>query len=277
MKQRIIVGLDGTEFSLSAIHWACRRAQTFGGILIGIAILDKPGIRKTGVGAGVGSSYYAQRSIDSKMEHASTRTKEFMDQFERICAESKVPCEIYLKIGNPFEVFKEECKIADLTILGLRTFFKFETTQKPDDNLIRKLMREPVCPIIGVPKKVQPHRNVIIMYSGKAASTRAMRAWAHISPNIPDTYKVKLLTVTDSVEDGEYLLNRAEIYLKAYGIHPEKIWHTGNPENAMYETAKEFSPSLVVVGEEMDKPSYFFGRRTTKLMEDGTLPMFVYY
>ena len=78
MPQRIIVGLDGTEYSKSAVQWAIRRANVYGAIIVGIAILDVPGIEKAAVGAGLGASYYAKRSIDSKLEDASARTKEFM-------------------------------------------------------------------------------------------------------------------------------------------------------------------------------------------------------
>ena len=184
---------------------------------------------------------------------------------------------MYLKTGDPVDVFMEEGKTADLIIMGLRTFFQFETTQQPDDELIRRLLKDPVCPIMGVPKKVQPHRTIIIAFNGSSASARAMRLYAHISPNIPDTYSVKVLTVTDSVEEGEYLLNRAEKYLNAYGIHPEKIWRTGVPEDVIYETAKQLMPSMVVMGVYMDKKTFLFGHRTQKLMEDGTIPLLVYH
>ena len=134
-----------------------------------------------------------------------------------------------------------------------------------------------MCPILCVPKKVQPHRTIIIAFNGSSASARAMRLYAHISPNIPDTYAVKVLTVTDNVEEGDYLLNRAEKYLSTYGIHPEKIWRPGIPEDVIYETALEYMPSLVVMGVYMDKKTFLFGRRTQKLMEDGTIPILVYH
>lgn len=277
MPQRIIVGLDGTEYSKSAVQWAIRRANVYGAIIVGIAILDVPGIEKAAVGAGLGASYFAKRSIDSKLEDASARTKEFMREFEETVRDAGIPYEMYLKMGDPVDVFMEEGKTADLIIMGLRTFFQFETTQQPDDELIRRLLKDPVCPILGVPKKVQPHRTIIIAFNGSSASARAMRLYTHISPNIPDIYAVKVLTVTDSVEEGQYLLSRAEKYLNAYGIHPEKIWRTGVPEDVIYETAKQLMPSMVVMGVYMDKKTFLFGHRTQKLMEDGTIPLLVYH
>ena len=275
MPQRIIVGLDGTEYSKSAIQWAIRRASVYGGIIVGIAILDVPGIEKAAMGAGLGASYYAKRSIDSKLEDASARTKEFMREFEETVREAGIPYEIYLKTGDPVDVFMEEGKTADLIIMGLQTFFQFETTQQPDNELIRKLLKDPVCPILGVPQKIQYHRTIIITFNGSSASARAMRLYAHISPNIP--YDVKVLTITDSVEEGQYLLKRAEKYLNAYGIHPEKIWRTGVPEDVIYETAKQLMPCMVVMGVYMDKKTFLFGQRTQKLMEDGTIPLLVYH
>ncbi|MBN2439434.1 MAG: universal stress protein [Deltaproteobacteria bacterium] len=277
MPQRIIVGLDGTEYSKSAVQWAIRRANLFGAVIVGIAVLDVPGIEKTAVGAGLGAGYYAKRSVNSKIEDASARTREFMREFEEAALEAGVPHEIYLKMGDPVDVFMEEGKTADLIIMGLRTFFQFETTQQPDDELIRRLLKDPVCPILGVPKKIQPHRTIIIAFNGSSASARAMRLYTHISPNRPDTFTVKVLTVTDSVEEGEYLLNRAEKYLNTYGIQPEKIWRTGVPEDVIYETAIQNMPCMVVMGVYMDKRTFLFGHRTQKLMEDGTIPLLVYH
>ena len=277
MPQRIIVGLDGTEYSKSAIHWAIRRANVFGAVIVGIAILDVPGIEKAAIGAGLGASFYAKKSIDTKLEDASAKTKEFMNEFETLVKEAGIPYEMYLKIGDPVDVFMEEGKTADLIIMGLRTYFQFETTQQPDDELIRRLLKDPVCPILGVPKKIQPHRTVIIAFDGSPESARAMRLYTHISPNIPDTYAVKVLTVSDSLEEGQYLLGRAERYLNTYGIQPEKIWRTGIPEEVIYQTAMEHMPCMVVMGVYMDKKTFLFGHRTQKLMEDGTIPFLVYH
>lgn len=278
MNQRIVVGLDGTSYSHSAIKWACVRAKTFGGIVIGIAVVDAPGIEKSEVGAGVGGNYYAKKAIDYKLEDASTRTAGFISDFKQRCTVEGVPHETYLKLGEPIDIFKEEGKTADLIVMGLRTYFKFETTNEPDEGLIRKLLLDPVCPVIGVPEVIEPHETIVICFNGSAASARAMRAYALLSPNIPDSYKVILLNVNDSMEEAEYLLNRAEKYLNTYGIHPEKVWRRGNPEEVVFEKAKKYKPTpLVVLGAYSDKARYIFGRRTTKLMEDGTIPIFVYH
>ena len=278
MNQCIIVGLDGTKYSQSAIRWACVRAKTFGGIVIGIAVVDVPGIEKSQMGAGVGGNYYAQKAIDYKLEDASTRTAGFIRDFEKKCTEEGVPYETYLKLGEPIDIFKEEGKTADLIVMGLRTYFQFETTNEPDEGLIRKLLLEPVCPVIAVPEAIEPHETIIICFNGSTASARAMRSYAYLSPNIPSSYKVILLNVNDSTEEAEYLLTRAEKYLNSYGIRPEKVWRRGNVEDAIFAKAKKYKPTpLVVLGAYSDKARYIFGRRTTKLMEDGTIPLFVYH
>ncbi|MBN2569164.1 MAG: universal stress protein [Deltaproteobacteria bacterium] len=278
MNQRIVVGLDGTEYSKSAIRWACVRAKTFGGIVIGVAVVDVPGIEKSEVGSGVGGNYYARKAIDYKLEDASTHTAEFIKTFEKKCTDEGVPYETYLKMGEPVDIFKEEGKTADLIIMGLRTYFKFLTTEAPDEGCIRKLLLDPVCPVIGVPKIIEPHETIIICFNGSSASARAMRSYAQLSQNIPASYRVILLNVNDSAEEAEYLLTRAEKYLNSYGIRPEKVWRTGNVEDAIFAKAKKYKPTpLVVLGAYSDKARYIFGRRTTKLMEDGTIPIFVYH
>jgi nucleotide-binding universal stress UspA family protein len=278
MNQRIVVGLDGTQYSLSAIRWACVRAKTFGGTIIGIAVVDVPGIEKSEVGSGIGGNYYAKKAIDYKLENASARTAEFISNFEKKCTAEGVPFETYLKLGEPIDIFKEEGKTADLIVMGLRTYFKFLTTAAPDEGLIRKLLTDPVCPVIGVPEVIEPHETIIICFNGSTATARAMRAYAHLSPNIPSSYKVILLNVNDSVEEAEYLLNRAEAYLNSYGIRPEKVWRRGTIEDVIFAKAKKYKPTpLVVLGTYSDKARYLFGRRTTKLMEDGTIPLFVYH
>ncbi len=275
MNQRILVGLDGTPYSMSAIKWACTRAKHYGGVVIGVAVVDVPGIEKSQVGYGVCGDYYAQKAIDYKLENASNRTTGFIMDFEKQCAKEGVPYETYLRLGNPIDVFKEEGKISDLIIMGLRTYFKFETKKDPCVDLIRELLIDPVCPVIAVPEGVRPHETIMICFSGSTASARAMRVYARLSPNIPKTYKVVLLNVSDSMEEGEYILNRGEKYLNTYGIHPEKVWSRGKPDEVIFEKASKYDPHpLVVLGRYVDKGRYIFGKRTTKLMETGTIPIF---
>jgi hypothetical protein len=180
-------------------------------------------------------------------------------------------------MGEPIDIFKEEGKTADLIVMGMNTYFRFETTKAPDEGLIRKLLLDPVCPVIAVPEKIEPHETIIICFNGSSASARAMRSYAVLSPNIPESYNIILLNVSDSMEEGEYLLNRAEKYLNTYGIHPEKVWRRGNAEDIIFAKAKKYTPTPLVVLGAYSEARHIFGRRTTKLMEDGTIPIFVYH
>lgn len=277
MSKRIVVGLDPSEYSKMAVNLACIRASLFDGTVIGVGIIDKPGIEAASHGAGVGAGHYAKRSREHHITEAEEKVTALIAEFQATCAEREVECETVLRQGSPAEVLAKEALTADLIIIGTRTFFHFETQRCHGDTLSHLLRLQP-CPVMVIPKKlVMPIKRVIIPYDGTRKSARSMRSFVDLTHNLPVALEVLLLAVGEQVEDKLAVLEKPAKYLRAYGYQVETKVLPGAPSEIIRDVAQVNMPTMVVLGasEKSSVRVLLFGSVTQSLLDDGTIPLYV--
>ncbi len=282
MLKRIVVGLDGSPYSKSAVNYACNLAKNYGATVVGIGVVDLPEIEKhIGPGGPPGSGIYAKRLKDAKVEDALEKVKGFLKEFEETCKGNGVSCELYSEEGEPFEAIMEEGKTADLIIVGIRTYYHFETSAKPGDTL-KRLLEKPVCPVLAVTDEMVMPENVVIAFDGGYTSARAMRSFVHLSRELSFASKVTLLRITEDKEVQEVCeaeMAKAKRYLEAHGISVSALCKKGDPSRVILEVAKGLRPSMVVMGAfgKSTIAKFLFGSTANEIIEDASLPLFVYH
>ena len=282
MLKRIVVGLDGSPYSKSAVNYACNLAKNYGATVVGIGVVDLPEIEKhIGPGGPPGSGIYAKRLKDSKVQDALGKVKGFLDEFEKACKEKGVSCERYSEEGEPFEAIMEEGKTADLIVVGIRTYYHFETSSEPGDTL-KRLLEKPVCPVLAVTDEMVMPENVVIAFDGGYTSARAMRSFVHLSRELSFASEVTLLRVSEDAEKQEVCeaeMAKAKRYLEAHGVSVDAVCKSGRPSQVILETAKELRPSMVVMGAfgKGTIAKLLFGSTANEIIEDASLPLFVYH
>jgi nucleotide-binding universal stress UspA family protein len=282
MLKRIVVGLDGSSYSESAVTYACSLAKKCDAALLGVGVVDLPEIEKhIGPGGPPGSGIYAKRLKDTKIEDALSKVKGFLGAFEERCKSEGVKCEFYSDEGAPFEAILEAGKTADLIIVGLRTYYHFETSSEPGDTL-KRLLEKPVCPVMAVPEERVIPENVVIAFDGGYTSARAMRSFVHLSRELSFASKVTLLRVTEDNENEEVCtteMSMAKRYLETHGISVDVVCKSGRPSQVILGTAKALRPSMVVMGSfgKGTITKFIFGSTASEVIEDASLPLFVYH
>ncbi len=277
MSKRIVVGLDPSEYSKMAVTLACIRASLFDGTVIGVGIIDKPGIESSARGAGVGASHYAKRNREHHIKEAEEKVSALLAEFKDTCALREVNCEAVLRQGNPAEILAEEAMAADQIIIGTRTFFHFET-QRSHGNTLSHLLKHQACPVMVVPKELEmPIKRVIIPYDGTRKSALAMRSFVSLTGGLPVALDVLLLTVDDDVEGRLADLENPAKYLRAYGYQVETKVVPGDARAIIRDVATVNRPTVVVLGasEKSSVRVLLFGGVTQTLLDDGTIPLYV--
>ncbi|MCK5220232.1 MAG: universal stress protein, partial [Candidatus Aminicenantes bacterium] len=197
MARRILVPLDGSDYSKVATQTAIEMAKKADGVIIGLGVVDTEEINETAIGAGIGASYYAEHLKTYKKNKAIGKIKNFLDEFEDECKDAKVDYERYSKSGDPVEEIVEMGKTSDLIITGLRTFFHFETTPEPGDTL-KDLLQSGVCPVLAVPSKtMKNNKKVLIAYDNTVSSSKAMKMFQRFHKTIPNAKKIYIMNVND--------------------------------------------------------------------------------
>ena len=92
MAKRILVPLDGSDYSRVATRFAVEMAKKNRGTVIGLGVVDVDEIEESAIGAGIGASYYAEQLEAFKLNHALGKVKSFLDDFEDVCKKNRVSC-----------------------------------------------------------------------------------------------------------------------------------------------------------------------------------------
>ena len=277
MGKRIVVGLDPSEYSQRALDLACARAKDTGATLIGVAVVDQPGIELAEAAGAPGSIHYSKKATDYHVNKAKEICKDLVGRFDACCGDQGVACESDIGVGNPAGILVRHTYGADLIVIGMRTFFHFETREKPGDTLL-DLLRAQSCPILAVPKDaaIRP-RDVLFPYDASNASSRALRFFICLNKDLPLAEEVTLLHVDDDHDRAERLLEQPARLLEAHGYQVNREIVSGDPKQMILKVAKEDPPSLVVLGAyghgHLDE--FLFGSATQSLIEDDTCPLFI--
>lgn len=278
MSTRIVVGLDGSPYARSALEMAIRRANVYKGTLVGVAVIDRPSIEQVAVGAQPGAFQIAENTVSAMLNDAKEHAEKLIAQFRMECDVHGIEHEDIIFTGKPFEGLSQEGKTADLIITGLRTYFHYPTREGPGDTL-EMLLKDPVCPVLAVPRALELPHNVVIAYDGSKGAARALQAYAHITPDIPDIYPVTLLCVAAEYDKNKYHLEKAAKFLRAHGIEARMMLRTGKPIDAIRQVLKELHPALIILGRPVRQgiAELLFGSIVDSIIKDGTVPVFIFH
>ncbi|NOZ47722.1 MAG: universal stress protein [Chlorobi bacterium] len=281
MIKRILVPLDPSPYSDSAIEFAIAMAKRHGSELTGLVILDLPGIEKSIGAIPLGASYYADHLEKSKKSEAKERIDKLIKKFSEKCKAAGVKYRAANRQGSPSDWIVKESIYYDLIIIGLRTYFHFETQDDKGDSL-EKLMQDSITPIYAVPKNIKiPDINktklkALLAFDGSLPAARALQRFAHLA--IPEVSPVIILNSSENKDEADYLLTEAENYLHSHNFTDiSKVW-TDEPIVDYIDKHYINEVYAFVVGSHSRKGGmldYFVGSLTKHLIKNGNKPLLI--
>lgn len=229
MIKRILVPLDPSPYTQNAIKIACDFAHQNGAELTGLAVLDTPGIIDSTGLVGVGGGYYAKHLMEHKENEAYERIQSLLADFSEKCEEAGVAHHEADSQGVPGNEIINQSIYYDLVVLGMRTFFHFETDDKPGDTLTR-ILNHTITPVYAVPQEVNwPNSSnerikVLIAFDGSLLAARALQQFVRLS--FFKRKEVVLLMSGKSNHEVRRTLGDANTYLHVHNITNVKMVHT---------------------------------------------------
>jgi len=282
MSNRILVALDGSDYSRRGIELALKLAAKDGSTVVGLAVVDEPGIEHDAAGAGVGAAYYALKQEERELTEAERKVKSFLEGFQQQCEKQNVSFETLVRYGDPAEEILQETTLVELLILGLRSYFHFVTSDEPDDTF-EKVVQECRCPTLGVPAEpVNLPVKVLLAYDGSLKARNTMRVFGCLNSHFQFDASPQVLTVTDDPASGKKITAEADRYLRAHGLEVEVLIRTGRPRDVIFTTVQELhnhGGAMLLIGTNGRDhvTDYLFGNSLKRLLEDGSIPLFIYH
>ncbi len=280
MIRRIGVALDPSEFSKNALALACRRAVTNNATVVGVTVINRPGIERHEAGANIGAFEYQMRAITRNLEKATATCHSVATAFEEHCQAEGVAFETHIRDGDPAAEIAFVARSCDVLCVGSQTYFHHETQDEPGNTLV-KLTRDRSTPVIVVPLEAKRvTRHALILYDGSPIATRAMRTFAQVyghSWGDSKAIKTTLFRIDNMESDIAEEMEMEARFLKAHGFIVDVRVEEGDPTRHIVEVAEAHAPGLVVLGTRGFGAlgEIFFGSTTRALIESGKASLFI--
>ncbi len=181
MLRSILVGLDVSAHRESLTALAVRWSRRFGARLVGLAIVDEPGIRAIepawAVGGTPGKDPVFYAGYDLRLHQIHEDVDRLLADFQTRCAQALVDALTLKRVGSPAAVIGQEAQVADLVLLPRGSRFRFTTRENEPDDTIRKVLKNAPRPIVVVPTTPAPDGPIVIAYDGSLQAARALAAF----------------------------------------------------------------------------------------------------
>ncbi len=277
MLQSILIALDGSPFSDAATELGIRWAKRFDARLHALGIVDEPEIRG-GEATGIGGSAYSKQIDEAQMADAQAKVATFLDRFEAKCRSASVRFARTAVVGAPRVEILAAAPRHDIVVLGRRTYFHFETQQKPDDTL-EEILHRPPRPVVAAPNPVAKEGPVLVAYDGSPEAARALQTAQCLG--LLAGQEVHVVSIRADRIRAREQADCAVAYLSAHDV--DATAHAVGSGDAagplLLEQAAGVGAGLIVMGAYGPRSlgERLFGSVTQSVLDDATIPLFLYH
>jgi len=276
MLRTILIGLDGSAHSRTALSLGIDWARHSGAMLVGLGIIDAPTIRRAETDVTNGASYADPILARERTADARREVEKFLEEFALQCAEAGVASKVLEDVGMPAETIVLEAQRYDLVLLGQETRFHFETDDDRDDTLPKVLKHSP-RPVVVVPRVRPEGGPMLVAYDGSLLAARTLAEFR--ATGLAGLGPVQIVSIATDRIVAARIAERAVDYLGFHEIRAEPFPIVDGrltPE-VLLEQVRRRNAGLVVMGAygHSSLHEFVFGSVTRSLLEHSPAPLFL--
>ena len=217
MIKSIIVGVDGSDHSRSAVKYACWLARQFDATVTGLHVVDIVSIEGSfshDISGSLGFEPYLD--FTSKMREAlQERGGRILEEFSQSCQAADVRSDTALQIGIVPSEICDRARESDLVVVGNRGVnHRFSTGLL--GGVTESITRQCSKPVLVTPLEFREPSSPLLAYDGSERASAAMHVAAEVCSQL--TLPLAVLTVSGDVDHGERTLDQARRYLASYSL-----------------------------------------------------------
>ena len=273
--KRILVPLDPSIYADAATTTACRIAKKHGAGIGGVVVLDSHEITSSLVPA-IGPYYLAMMdAVHAKKEHAKHILSDCMSRFAATCEREGVKHFETRWDGIPAKKLLESSIFYDLIVVGLETFFHFETRGNEGSSL-SELLDPTVTPILAVPAEgLATFDRALVAFDGSLSSARALQDFSRFAA--PLDFEITLFVAGKPKKEADFLLGEAKAFLASHGHGNVILRHESGSIDEALSPGFADGFDLVVAGIHSKRrvKDFFVGSFTKRLIEMKSKPLFL--
>ena len=247
MIKSILVGIDGSEHSRTALRYATWLARRLDATVTGLHVVDIVSIEGSffhDISGSLGFEPYLD--FTSKMREAlHERGLALLDEFRETCGAEGVRCETALQIGIVPSEICERAREADLVVIGHRG-----VNQRFSTGLLggaaESVTRQCPKPLLVTPLEFAEIKSPLLAYDGSQRASAAMHVAAEVCSQLG--LPLSVLTVCRDEEQGEKIIDQARRYLASYSLETRPSVITGQAYERIPAEIREKHHDLVFMG-----------------------------
>jgi nucleotide-binding universal stress UspA family protein len=280
MIKSILIPIDGSAASLSALENGADLARIAGAVVRGLFVEDESRFTPPAWAASVpepllpDSSLAATLPIDYYDLQKEWRQTELVIQraFDEQCQSRCVRGTFSIIRGMAAIVMIEQAKTSDLVVIGRRGKGAAPEGKAPGSHTEALLMKT-TRPVMVVPAGAERTARILIAYDGSESAQRAIDYGA-IFTNLQPS-KVDVLTVGENAEETQAPQDEARKFLAPYNVEVSFVVRGGNPAAAIAKHAEEIGAGLIVMGAygHSRLRELLFGSTTRDVLEAAKCPV----
>jgi nucleotide-binding universal stress UspA family protein len=275
MVNSILIPVDGSAYSKTALQYGIYIAKKIGAGLIGLHVIDIKIIQGPLMGeiafySNVPASYEFIPKIEEALQ---SRGEKILESFRETCALSGIKPELKLIKGLIDETIILEGENADWTLLAQRGEH-FHLTKgtflgTTAEAVVRKLKK----PVLITPQDFIEIESIGLAYDGSPSAHNALKLAAELSEKTK--WPLTIIIVTDDHETGSKLSSKCEIFLESYEIDSDIVILNGHEDREILKFIREGSVELMIMGAfgHGRVREFFLGSTTSCIIRKSPIPV----
>lgn len=246
MLKRLVVGLNGSEFSRAAGELAIAWAKAHAAAVLGVGVVD-PTVLSPAEPVPLGGAAFKHERDEAVLSAARQHIAELLSAFLQSAQSARVTATVLQKEGNADDVLASECQRADLLVVGLKHDGDGDVTL-PNSDTLDGVLRKAARPVLCVPAKIAEGETVVVAYDGSVPAARAL--FSLVSLGLFTDRIIKIIAVEEVAGEHIASLTAAHEFLTAHGYqaHAENVPLTVNVADSLLTRVAALKPKLMVMG-----------------------------
>ena len=247
MIKSLLVALDGSEHSRSAVEYSIWLAARFDSSLTGLHIVDIVSLEGPflhDISGSLGFEPYLDFSSKLR-EVLRQRGADLLDEFAERCRETGVHADTASQVGVIANEICERARTHDLVVVGHRGVNeRFSTSLL--GGTTESVTRKSPKPVLVCPMRFAGIARPLLAYDGSSRASKAMQAAADFcaTTGLP----LAILHVGRDESAADLVLGEAEHYLEPYRIETTSRRVAGNPPEEIISAIEDDEHDLLFIG-----------------------------
>ena len=214
-------------------------------------------------------------SVDDDADAKKEIVDKNIEAYKQACAETGLDGSLLRARDKPLEETIEASRFADLLLIASGLSFDVGMETAPA-KFVEEVLTAAQCPVLVMPKSMQPINEVIFTYNGTYSSVYAIKQFTHLFPSFKNK-KVTALYVSENDDDGIKHKKYIKEYLQQHYENVEFKLLMGTPAAAIFSHLIRQQNCIVTFGAYgRSKISQFFKKsKAENILKSLDIPVFI--